>query len=150
MGGNDRLRSVSLFSFPFVSFHFKGNIPVGGVVIAQVPEVGQVVAEIDEIETRDPVSIYLLLVNQFVPEQCRWDFGLTALEENRSSYYHSAVTSQQWQFEDPVSVSDATTLARSQHQGATTFSRRILCTGSLGMRRPAYNTPAISGHLCVH
>jgi hypothetical protein len=108
-----RLRRVSLFSFPFVSFLFKGNIPVGGVVIPQAPEVGQVIAEIDEIETRDPISIYLLLMNQFVPEQCRWDFRLTALEENRSSYYHSVVTSQERQLEDPVSVSDASNLARS-------------------------------------
>jgi hypothetical protein len=106
---------VSLFPFPFVSFLFKRNIPIGGVVIAQAPEVGQVVTEIDEIEARDPVSIYLLLVNQLVPEQCRWDFRLTVLEENRSSDYHSMVTSQEWQLENPVSVSDASNLARSQH-----------------------------------
>jgi len=45
----------------FVGLFFKWDISVGGVVIAEAPKVGQIVAEIDEIETRDPVSIYLLL-----------------------------------------------------------------------------------------
>ena len=65
------LRSVSLFPFPLVGFSFKWNISIGGVVIAQAAQVSQVVAEIDEIETRDPVSIYLLLMYQLVPEQRR-------------------------------------------------------------------------------
>jgi hypothetical protein len=47
-------------------------------VIAQAPEVRQVVAEIDEIETGYAVAIYLSLVNELVPEQCRCDFRLTA------------------------------------------------------------------------
>jgi hypothetical protein len=32
-------------------------------------------------------------VNQLVSEQCCWDFSLTVLEENGSSYHHSAITS---------------------------------------------------------
>jgi hypothetical protein len=59
------------FPFAFVRFHFEWNIPVCGIVIAQAPEIGQVVPEIDEIKSRHPMSIYLLLVNQLVPEQCR-------------------------------------------------------------------------------
>jgi hypothetical protein len=98
----------------FVGLFFKWDISVSGVVIAEAPKVGQIVAEIDEIETRDPVSIYLLLVNQLVPEQRGWDFGGSGLEENRSSYNHSVVTPHERQLENPVSVSDAANLSRWQ------------------------------------
>jgi hypothetical protein len=64
-------------------------------VIAEAPKVGEIVAKIDEIETHDPVSIDLFLVNQLVPEQRSWDFGRSVLEENRSSYDHSVVTAHE-------------------------------------------------------
>jgi hypothetical protein len=80
---------------PFVGLLFKWDIPVGGVVIAEAPKVGKIVAKIDEIETHDTLSIDLFLVNQLVPEQRSWDFGPSVLEENRSSCDHSAVTAHE-------------------------------------------------------
>jgi hypothetical protein len=38
-------------------------MPIGSIVIAQAPKVGQVVAKIDEIETGNSASIYLLHVS---------------------------------------------------------------------------------------
>jgi hypothetical protein len=60
---------ASDFALAFESFFFERNIAVGGVVIAQAPKVRKIVAEIDQIETRDPVPIDLLLVNEFMPKE---------------------------------------------------------------------------------
>ena len=49
--------------FQLASLPFKSYMPIGSIVIAQAPKVGQVVAKIDEIETGNSVSIYLLQVS---------------------------------------------------------------------------------------
>jgi hypothetical protein len=54
---------------PFVRFFFKRNVSIGGVVITKTPQVGQVIVQINEIETRDTDSIYLLQVDQLMLEQ---------------------------------------------------------------------------------
>jgi hypothetical protein len=49
--------------FQLASLPFKSYMPIGSIVIAQAPKVGQVVAKIDEIETGNSASIYLLHVS---------------------------------------------------------------------------------------
>jgi len=52
--------SYLLEPFRFASFSFKSYMTIGGIVIAHAPKVGQVVTKIDEIETENSVSIYLI------------------------------------------------------------------------------------------
>jgi hypothetical protein len=49
--------------FQLASLPFKSYMPIGSIVIALAPKVGQVLGEIDEIETGNSVSIYLLHVS---------------------------------------------------------------------------------------
>jgi hypothetical protein len=52
--------SYLLEPFQFAGLSFKSYMTIGGIVIAHAPKVGQVVTKIDEIETENSVSIYLL------------------------------------------------------------------------------------------
>lgn len=52
------------------SLFFKSDVPISSLVVSQVPEIGYVIAEIDEIEFYDTVSVYLVDVSKLMLEQC--------------------------------------------------------------------------------
>jgi len=56
---NGGVQIVANEPYPFASLSFKSYVPIGGIVLAQAPEVGQVVAKINEIEADHSVPSYL-------------------------------------------------------------------------------------------
>jgi hypothetical protein len=54
----------------FASFCLKTDVPISSVAVSQMPEIRYVIAEIDEIEFYDTVSVYLVEVRKLMLEQC--------------------------------------------------------------------------------